>query len=205
MISERLRKDIAYTVQGIVHHDILFEYFPPRVESCVLEAGCGSGKLGIRYAMCGSRVTLLDIDPKVLEYALRLLQSIELRDTHLPIMLKEGDILNMPFDDDSFDLVFNEGVVEHWEDPERQKAINEMARVSRDTVIIFVPNILSAESRHLAETTIHTYKSMPPKETPFSPTELRCHMEKAGLKDVIVRAVLGDIWSSRQIVGVGKI
>jgi len=204
MNSERLRKDIYYIRRGLVHHDILYTYFPPREGALILEPGCGSGKLGIRYAMHGLRVVLLDIDPAVMEYTLELIRAVEPKDARLPIVLCVGDIHDLPFGDNSFNLVFNEGVCEHWRGPARQRVIDEMVRVSSDTVIIFVPNALSAESRRLAETTAHAYKSMPPEETPYFPDELRGRMEKAGLKDVAVEPVFGDFQSSRQIVGVGK-
>jgi len=51
-----------------------------------------------------------------------------------------ADIFHLPFKDDSFDIVWNEGVLEHFPEPNNIKATKEMARVSKKNVIIAVPN-----------------------------------------------------------------
>jgi ubiquinone/menaquinone biosynthesis C-methylase UbiE len=51
-----------------------------------------------------------------------------------------GDMFNLPFRDNSFDIVWNEGVIEHFADPKNIQACKEMARVSRKYVIVAVPN-----------------------------------------------------------------
>jgi SAM-dependent methyltransferase len=55
-----------------------------------------------------------------------------------------GDIFHIPFKDDTFDLVYNSGEIEHFKDPYNYKAVMEMRRVTKPggTVIIIVPNSL---------------------------------------------------------------
>jgi ubiquinone/menaquinone biosynthesis C-methylase UbiE len=50
-----------------------------------------------------------------------------------------ADIFDMPFAEDSFDLVWNEGVLEHFEDAGVVRALQEMGRVSRGFVLVDVP------------------------------------------------------------------
>ena len=55
-----------------------------------------------------------------------------------------GSIFKIPFKDNTFDLVYNSGVIEHFKDPDNVAAISEMARVIKPSgrVIIIVPNTL---------------------------------------------------------------
>jgi SAM-dependent methyltransferase len=50
-----------------------------------------------------------------------------------------GDVRGMPFDSNSFDVVFCFDVLEHLDDPE--VAVREMLRVSRDRVIVYVTTL----------------------------------------------------------------
>jgi ubiquinone/menaquinone biosynthesis C-methylase UbiE len=56
-----------------------------------------------------------------------------------------GDLMQMNFAADSFDLVFNAGVLEHFEPDERAAALREMTRVTKPggTVLVAVPNHFS--------------------------------------------------------------
>jgi hypothetical protein len=53
--------------------------------------------------------------------------------------LRNASILDMPFADGAFDLVWNEGVLEHFQPADYQKAISEMVRVTRKYILIDVP------------------------------------------------------------------
>ena len=52
---------------------------------------------------------------------------------------KVGDIRDMPFEDDSFDLVCAFEVLEHIPKKDLDKALKEMKRVSREHVLVSVP------------------------------------------------------------------
>lgn len=98
----------------------------------VLEAGCGTGQT---LALLSKRhqTTGLDISPAALNLARK--------GCHNPVL---GSIFEIPFRNDTFDLVYNSGVIEHFEDPTNVAAIKEMARVTKPSgrVIIIVPNTL---------------------------------------------------------------
>ncbi|MFA4877227.1 MAG: methyltransferase domain-containing protein [Methanoregula sp.] len=100
--------------------------------SKVLEAGCGTGQtLGLfsgRHEAFG-----LDISRAALSLAKENCQN--------PVL---GSIFSIPFQNDTFDLVYNSGVIEHFRDPANVAAIQEMARVVKPSgkVIIIVPNTL---------------------------------------------------------------
>jgi len=50
-----------------------------------------------------------------------------------------GDSLNIPFSDNSFDLVFSVDMLEHIKKADRMKAIEEAIRVTNKTCIITFP------------------------------------------------------------------
>ncbi len=97
----------------------------------ILDVGCGEGftldllqKQGI-----GEKLEGVDF----------LKTAIDIGKKERPhIHLKEGSIYNLPYKDNSFDLVICSEVLEHLEDT--QKALNELRRVTRKYVVLSVPN-----------------------------------------------------------------
>ncbi len=98
----------------------------------VLDVGCGEGIGTVRMAgvLPAARVVGLDVaDPGLLvEWEKRAHQNVE---------FVAGSAYDLPFEDDSFDLVSAIEVFEHLERPER--ALAEMARVSRRGILLSVP------------------------------------------------------------------
>ena len=88
----------------------------------VLEAGCGIGTDGSRFAAAGARYTGLDFSPSALALAR---QRFDLE--NLQGHFAKGSITALPFADESFDLVFSHGVIHHVRDT--AVAIEEFYRV----------------------------------------------------------------------------
>jgi glycosyltransferase involved in cell wall biosynthesis len=90
----------------------------------VLDAGCGISTDGLRFARAGARYTGLDLSPVAVELASRRfeLEGLEGR-------FVQGSIVDLPFDDESFDLVYSHGVVHHV--PQTRRAVAEFHRVLR--------------------------------------------------------------------------
>jgi len=78
----------------------------------VLEVGGGSGRDSAELARRGALVTVLDYSPESLKIVQRLRVGLEDR-----LSLVRGDALRAPFADGSFDLVFHQGLAEHFRDP----------------------------------------------------------------------------------------
>jgi len=99
----------------------------------VLEAGCGIATDGMRFVRAGARYTGLDFSPAALDLARR---QLELRGGAAKFV--HGSVADLPFPDESFDLVYSNGAIHHV--PETQRAIDEFRRVLRagGTAIVMV-------------------------------------------------------------------
>lgn len=89
-----------------------------------LEVGCGRGSLSAYFSNAGYDCTLLDLSPKAIEIA----ESI-FKQNQLKAQFCVGDALNLPFDDDSFDVVFSIGLFEHFNDQQIEKLVKEQSRI----------------------------------------------------------------------------
>lgn len=103
----------------------MIEYFGVR---SVLDVGSGTGRSLLKIKIEKPDVRILGIEP-----------SAELREVGyskglLETELIDGDAMNLPFDDGSYDLVCEFGALHHV--PLPSVAVSEMLRVSRDLIFI---------------------------------------------------------------------
>jgi SAM-dependent methyltransferase len=92
--------------------------------SLVLDAACGTGNTTLALARRGAVVTGMDLTPDLLATAVQRADS-----AGLDVAWQEGDLLAMPFDDDSFDVVTSTFGAFTADDPHRCAA--ELVRVCR--------------------------------------------------------------------------
>lgn len=139
--------------------------------SWILEAGSGTGQT---LSCFSRRHHTIGLD--------KSLPAIELSRASCESPVR-GDILSMPFRDDSFDLVYNSGVIEHFREPENVRAIREMARVVKKggAVVIIVPNSLCPWYRAGKWAAEQMRKFEFGYEEDYSPGRLRRALEEAGL------------------------
>ena len=108
----------------------------------IFEPGCGSGITTASFAKQGNEVTILDLSYNALRKALSVFNELS-----VGCKFALGDLFHIPFQDNQFDLVFNQGVMEHFKlaglDP--TLAIKEMLRVLKKngTFVILVPAYFS--------------------------------------------------------------
>jgi SAM-dependent methyltransferase len=97
----------------------------------ILDVGCGEGFTLNRLKEHGIGKRL-----EGLEYSI---DAIKLgKKTYPDIKIKQGDIYNLPYEDNFFDLVLCTEVLEHLDYP--QKALKELIRVSNKYLVVSVPN-----------------------------------------------------------------
>lgn len=97
----------------------------------ILDAGCGEGFIveKLRSENGGIEVIGLDIEKDALKFAQNLNPGIK---------FIEGSVYELPFDDDSFDVVILSEVLEHLQSP--RKALKEINRVTNSYCVVSVPN-----------------------------------------------------------------
>ncbi len=105
----------------------------------VLEAGCGTGKDLRKLYTEGNRNLFVGLDYSA--HAVQKCREI-FNGTNCSCFVC-GDILRLPFRDNTFDLVFNAGVIEHFKDS--MSPFKEMIRVTKPEgyIVVFVPNTFS--------------------------------------------------------------
>ena len=92
----------------------------------VLEIGPGPGYVGLEWlkACPEGRLTALEISPEMIAMATKNAAGYGFSSR---VQYAEGNALEMPFTDDSFDAVFSNGSLHEWEDPAR--VFGQIARV----------------------------------------------------------------------------
>jgi len=139
--------------------------------SAVLEAGCGTGQT---LALLSQRHETTGLD--ISRAALNLAQS----NCKNPVL---GSIFKIPFRDNTFDLVYNSGVIEHFKDPANIAAIEEMARVTKPSgrIIIIVPNTLCLWYKVGKSVAVMMKNFEFGYEEDYSPGRLKTDAARAGL------------------------
>ncbi|MGJ3259976.1 MAG: class I SAM-dependent methyltransferase [Rhodospirillales bacterium] len=90
----------------------------------VLDIGCGPGWIAVQYAMGGANVSAVDLTDRAVE-----LTREHCAMKHVTADICQGNAEDLPFDDNSFDLVVASGVLHHT--PNTLQAFREAFRVTR--------------------------------------------------------------------------
>lgn len=108
-----------YETQPFMNSIIGFDRFAGKK---LLEVGCGLGTDLLQFARGGAFVTGIDLTPQSIDLVKRRFQL-----EGIPVDARVSDAENLPFADNSFDVVYSFGVLHHT--PNTQKAIDEVFRV----------------------------------------------------------------------------
>lgn len=146
----------------------------------VIEVGCGSGYTSFELARRGARVSLLDISPGSLAVARGVFDA-----GRVPVYgCYLEDALECSLPSESFDVVWNGGVLEHFMDGrDKQRLLCEMSRLARPggVVVVLVPNHYCIEFQ-LVQAVQKLLGSWPyGVEDDISPDELGSLARSAGL------------------------
>jgi len=103
----------------------VFSLLPDVPIERALDAGAGTGVCTLALAERARTVVGVDISGNSLQVARQLASEVKCRD----ITFSQGDLQQLPFGDQTFDLVYSWGVVDHTVNPQRTMA--ELVRVLR--------------------------------------------------------------------------
>lgn len=102
----------------------------------VIETGCGTGLMAGFLQKKGLKVTALDLSQKVLDYAEEIAKKSNII---APCKYKQGDILNLKYKKNSFDVSYSNGVLEHFSDDEIVETLKQQMNISK-YVIFGIPS-----------------------------------------------------------------
>jgi len=105
----------------------------------ILDQGCGIGQYTFSaYKIGFQNIIGMDFSEELLKFARKNTKNLKYN-----IKFIKGDIRNMPFKENSFDVVISGGIVEHV--PETAKTISELSRVLKKNgyLLIHVPHKIS--------------------------------------------------------------
>lgn len=99
----------------------------------ILEVGCGSGLTSVLLASMGYRVTAVDMNTQLVE-------RIKLFEITFPNLVSiQADMFRTDFNAKTFDIVFSQGVLEHYTDGDIVRALVEQRRIAQ-IIVVDVPN-----------------------------------------------------------------
>ena len=156
--------------------DTLLQY--SHESDAVLDLGSGAGENAAVLALYGRKMTLLDWSERNLGFDKELFHVLERSGRFV-----QHDMTRpLPFEDNSFDMVFSCGVFEYFTDEQIRQIVQEALRIARQRVIILVPNARSLAYR-LGKWYLETRGRWHwGRERPFS--TLRPHFRAAGCAQV---------------------
>lgn len=110
-----------------------------KVYKDIIEVGCEIGTTSFILDDSFNK-TLLDLNPLAINLAKKAFGKCN---NNAQFFI--ADMFNMPFKDETYDIVFNSGVIEHFAKKERSRALKEYSRILRNdgVIIIAFPNHFS--------------------------------------------------------------
>jgi ubiquinone/menaquinone biosynthesis C-methylase UbiE len=137
-------------------------------DECLLDAGCGTGMMALRIAARypGCTVHGIDLSPKMIAVA-----RCDAEKQGLAVDFRVGSITDLPYPDDSFDVVTTNIMYHHLNLAEKRQAVAEIMRVLRGPEPVggkpggryvsaeFGPRARNALQRHLAKGEYTIYPS----------------------------------------------
>jgi len=122
----------TYSNEGRIVSELLREGRPEG--KMILEVGAGSGRDSVGLSLAGGKVVVLDYVTESLE-KIRAVASAR----NSELMYVCGDALESPFAGESFDIVFHQGLMEHFRDPAALLEENRRILKSGGILLVDVP------------------------------------------------------------------
>ncbi|CAN5380380.1 class I SAM-dependent methyltransferase [soil metagenome] len=149
LVKKQFSQNAAAYVTSATHNDAnvpaeLVQLLNPQPTEEALDIATGPGTVGLALAPHVQKVVVFDATPAMLEQATR--RAKEAGYDHFEAV--EGMAEELPFPDDSFDIVTVRTAPHHYSDI--QRAVNEMSRVVKPTGRVMIVDTSSPEDMTVA-------------------------------------------------------
>lgn len=121
---------IRCVVETVIHHCPI-----PLSNAKILEAGSGTGTSSFQLAKLGAFVTLVDYSEAAIHKAERMFKRSSMSSDFLV-----SDIRKMDIESNTYDVVFNSGVMEHFPYDEQVRILQELSRVCKSGGFVITMN-----------------------------------------------------------------
>lgn len=105
----------------------------------ILELGSGTGELSGGLAFNGFKPTLVDFSRTSLDFSIQVFTALNLDITKRAVFSEADVTKRLPFSDNTFDMVFSSGLLEHFNPTEQNHIISESFRITKTSVLTLVP------------------------------------------------------------------
>jgi len=115
----------------------IFRRYLPATAETILDAGGGSGRYGVKFALDypAAKIVVADISSE----SLRLVRRIARAFGVCNIDLTQADLRHLPFPDGYFDVVFCDAVLQHL--PDEDQVLSEFKRVLKSGGTLIIANV----------------------------------------------------------------
>ena len=121
----------SFTSPTAFENSYCLEEMGPLDGKKILDLGCGAGEAAVYFAMQGATVCGVDVSPKMLTVVQKLAET---RDVQVRTVLAGAE--DLPFEDESFDLVYGNGVLHHVDKAAALREVNRILNSSGTAVFI---------------------------------------------------------------------
>lgn len=117
--------------------EVILNELPKNGNLRILEAGCGEGTTAINIWKPHYSIIAFDISENALKRAL-----VKSKDKNTELVPARGSLFDLPFRENSFDVVLSIGILEHFLNSEQKEQYAELARVTKKggRIITLVPS-----------------------------------------------------------------
>ena len=121
----RIYNRLIWNAAGPIIEDVIDRTKPPRPDARVLDVGSGPGLATIRAARKYPSATIIGVDysPEQVRAARRNLRKNPVPNCSFIL----GNAMELPFEDNSFDMVISIASIKHW--PDGVRGLREISRV----------------------------------------------------------------------------
>jgi SAM-dependent methyltransferase len=163
-------------------HEKIYDFVGQIERGTVLEAGCGGGHHGVSLARMGFDVTAIDLTLNGVAAAKKLAEH-----EHQDIFYVCGDIKQLPFQDNEFDICFCSLVLHHF--LSLDNLLQELARVTKRSFVAFEVNAwdpMSFFRFNIVNPTVG-YWNISKNQRALFPERLNETLERHGFREFVVK------------------